>query len=386
MAKYKKRADGRYYTRIGTGEFDETGKEIYVDVYGRSISEFERKKEAVKTQILTDGYVDDKDTTFSQYKWHWYKTYVENTTLSHNRKMAYKNILKNHTEKLDRLRLKSITKSNIQECYNILNGHPDLQHELYITVNQIFKCAIDDRLLVKNPAQNITKTKAKNQKKRALTKIERNAIKNADFTLQEKCFIFLLQYAGLRRQEILSLTKPDIDFFDDQIRVNKAIEFIGERPNLKDTKTEDGERYIDILSPLRPVLKEYVGQLNTLLLFPNSSGSVMSKTQYRRFFEKLKIKINVAAGGKHHYEKIIKEKKTVYKLVFDIDMCQGLSAHTFRHEYATILYYSGVDLLEAIRLFGHADTKTMTNIYTELRKEESCSKDKLNKYLEEKYG
>ena len=67
-------------------------------------------------------------------------------------------------------------------------------------------------------------------------------------------------------------------------------------------------------------------------------------------------------------------------------MCQGLSAHVFRHEYATILYYSGIDILEAIRLFGHADSKTMTDIYAELRKEESNSKDKLNQYLEEKYS
>lgn len=384
MARYKKRADGRYYRSLPTGIIDDnTGEEIRVSVYGRSITEFEANKDAVKAQLLNGTYANDKDITFSEYKWHWFETYIENTDKSYNRKRIYRNTLKNHTAGLDPIPLGSIKKSQIQEGYNKLNGSPDLQHEYKITLNQIFECAIDDGLISKNPTRNITITKRKRKKKRALTKIERAAIKKADFTLQERCFVGLLHYAGLRRQEILAITKPDIDLFDDKIRINKAIEFIGERPNLKDTKSEDGERFIDILAPLKPVLEEYMQQLNTLLLFPNSAGSVMSRTQYRRFFEKIKLKINTAAGGRHHYQKNDKGK---YNLVYDIDMCQGLSAHVFRHEYATILYYSGIDILEAIRLFGHADSKTMTDIYAELRKEESNSKDKLNQYLEEKYS
>lgn len=382
MTRYKKRKDGRYHTTIGTGMFNEEGKEIRIPVYGYSISEFEANKDAVKAQVLTDTYAYDKGTTFSEYKWHWFKTYIEDTDKSHNRKQAYRNAVKNHTGTLDPIALGEIKKSQVQEGYNKLNGSPDLQHEYKLVVNQIFECAIEDGLISKNPAKNLSISKRKKKKKRALTRIEREAIKTADFTLQERCFVELLHYAGLRRQEILALTKPDINFYDDTICINKAIEFIGERPNMKDTKSEDGERFIDILAPLRPILKEYTQQLNTLLLFPNSSGTVMSKTQYRRFFEKIKLKINTAAGGKHHYEK---DAKGRYKLAYDIDMCQGLSAHVFRHEYATILYYSGIDILEAIRLFGHADSKTMTDIYTELRKEESCSKEKLNKYLEEKY-
>lgn len=384
MARYKKRADGRYYTSIPTGIIDdETGEEIRVPVYGRTISEFEANKDAVKAKILTGTYANDKGTTFSEYKWHWFDTYIKNTNISYNRKRMYRNTLKNHTGNLDSVALGNIIKSQVQEGYNKLNSSPDLQHEYRLALNRIFECAIEDGLILKNPIKNITITKRKRKKKRALTKLERQVIKNVDFTLEERCFVQLLHYAGLRRQEILAITKPDIDLIDDKIRINKAIEFIGERPNLKDTKSEDGERYIDILEPLRPTLKEYVQQLDTLLLFPNAQGTVMSKTQYRRRFEKIKIKINTAAGGKHHYEKNAKGR---YKLVYDIDMCQGLSAHVFRHEYATILYYSGIDILEAIRLFGHADSKTMTDIYTELRSEESGSKDKLNKYLSEKYS
>lgn len=387
MARYKKRPDGRYHTTIGSGQFDENGKEIRIPVYGYSISEFEANKDEVRAQLLTGSYANDKNTTFSNFKWQWYKTYIENTDLSHARKQAYRNTLNNHTGELDALALGAITKTHVQNGYNALNGHPDLQHEYKITVGQIFRTAIEDRLISRNPADNLTLAKKKRKKKRALTKIERDAIPRADLTLKERCFVMMIWYAGLRREEILALTSSDIDLSDDIISVHNIVEFIGERPNLRDyAKTPQGERDIDILSPVKPILKEYIKQLDGLILFPNNQGTLMSKTQYRRFFEKIKIKVNEAAGGRHHYERIQTGKHVKYKLVFDIDMCKGLSAHVFRHEYATILYYSGVDLLEAIRLFGHADSKTLTDIYAELRKEESKSKDKLNEYLTKRYG
>lgn len=387
MARYKKRPDGRYYTTIASGEFDEDGKEIRIPVYGRTIPEFEANKDAVRAQILSGSYANDKNTTFSRYKWQWFKTYIQDTELSHARKELYRNTLKNHTGALDALALGSIRRTQVQDGYNALNGHPDLQHEYKITVNQIFRAAIDDQLIAKNPADNLTISKAKKKKKRALTKIERYAIPRADLALKERCFIETLRYTGLRREEILALTRSDIDLNHDTLSVNNIVEFIGERPNFRNyTKTPQGERVIDILAPLKPILEEYLQQLDGLIVFPNAQGTLMSRTQYRRFFDKIKLKINDAAGGRYHYDKIQNGKKARYRLVYDIDLCKGLSAHVFRHEYATILYYSGVDLLEAIRLFGHSDSKTLTDIYAELRKEESKSKDKLNEYLTKTYS
>ena len=380
MAKYKKRKDGRYHTTIGTKHIDANGKEIRIPVYGNSISEFEKNKDKVKAELHLGLYANDRNTLFRDYKEHWHKIYVENTKLSHNRKQSYKGLIKNHTSKLDPFEIGKIKKSDVQESYNDLNGHPATQHEFKITVNQIFKCAIDDGLIVKNPASNIKTTRAKKDKvkNRALTKEERKAITTVDFTLKEKCFVLMLQYTGARRGEIIPLTKNDINLKNDKIVIDKAVEFIGEKPNLKDTKTFKGERAVDVLNPLKSILAQYTKSLDTPLLFPNEKGTIMTKAQYRRFFEVIKIKVNTALGGKH--------ERQGGKIVFTIDMCKNFTAKAFRHEYATILYYSGVDLLEAIRLFGHADTKTLTDIYAELREEESNSRSKLNEYLEQNYS
>jgi len=386
--KYVKRKDGRYHTSIDTGRIDENGKRIRIDVYGTSLREFEEKIDKIKADLSNGTYIVEKDTTFAEYAKHWLQIYVEDTSLSHNRKQSYRNTVRNHLTVLNSIPIQKIVKSDVQKGYNELSGHPDLQNEYKITVNQIFRCAIDDGLLIRNPAQNITLEKRRKTKRRALTDIEKKYIPLADFTLKEKCFVYLLWYAGLRRQEIICLTKKDVA--GNAINVNKAVEFIGEHPNLKDTKTIDGEREIPILSPLEGVLRQYYGECDNLYLFANSDGKIMSRTQYRRFWEGIKVKINDAAGGKSHYEAVkkVKDGKTSYsyKRVFDIDLTEGLTAHTFRHEFATILYYSGVDLLDAIRIFGHSDSKTMTDIYTELRKAESDSATKINSYLEKKYA
>ena len=87
----------------------------------------------------------------------------------------------------------------------------------------------------------------------------------------------------------------------------------------------------------------------------------------------VKRKINLAAGGKHEW----KNGKTD----FVDDRCKGLTSHVFRHEFATILYYSGLDLLDAIDNFGHADVQVMLDIYVELRKDSNDSREKIDEYL-----
>ena len=46
-----------------------------------------------------------------------------------------------------------------------------------------------------------------------------------------------------------------------------------------------------------------------------------------------------------------------------------LTPHYFRHNYASILYRSGVDVLTAQQYLGHADPATTMRIYTHLADE-----------------
>ena len=371
MAKYKKRKDGRYKTSITTNVLDENGKKKRVYVYGKSIAELERNKAEALTNLERGIYVFDKDMLFKDYKWNWLKLYKsgrEDNTIA-----GYRNILKNHTSCLDNLRLIDIKKSDVQSGYNALSGHQDLQRRFYQTVNQILNAAIDDGLLYKNVAQSIEKESYRRKKKRALTTNERAHIDTADFDEEEKLLAYLLLYTGMRRQEVIPLTRFDVNFRSGKIYVNKAIKFVGEKAVLKDTKTYSGEREIYILDPLKPILKDYISHLKGSLLLPGKNNDYMTKTQYRTLFERVKRKLNTACGGTHHWEN--------GRIKFDVDMCSGLGSHTFRHEFATMLYYSGIDMMEAVEMMGHADSKMILDTYAEIRKQEKNSADKINSFL-----
>ena len=75
----------------------------------------------------------------------------------------------------------------------------------------------------------------------------------------------------------------------------------------------------------------------------------MSQGAYRRFWDRIRNKINAYLGG-----------------TSAISLVDGLSAHTFRHNYATMLYYNGIKPKEAQRLLGHSSIKITLELYTHL--------------------
>lgn len=382
-SKYKKTSAGYYYAAIKTGIFKEDGKEIIEHVYAKSIAEFERKKDVAKSKILTGTYANDKDITFAVYKKRWYETFIETSALAHGTKKGYLSILNNHTSHLDPISLGDIKVSDVQLGYNRLSGKPNPQARYRLVVRKILRAAMNDYLISRNPADEIQITKQRKKKKRALTELEKKAIPKAEFTLQEKAFVYTLLYTGMRRQEILALTMSNIDLDKDEISITNGLSFEGNKPVVSHTKTEGSDRTVHILKPLKSILADYMNHTNSFILFPNSDGAYMSKTYYKRFYERIYRKINVAAGGSY---RTVKDERGRSKQICIIDMCKGLTAYTFRHEYATTLYYSGIDLMEACRLMGHANTRMLTDVYAELQKKESNSKSKLDAYVLERYA
>ena len=212
---------------------------------------------------------------------------------------------------------------------------------------------------------------------RSIAELERIHLEDLELDPQASTLLHMLLYTGMRRQEIIPLSRFDINFARKKITVNKAVKFVGETAVLKDTKTDSGEREIYLLDPLADVLKKYLSTLQGNLLFPGTDGSYLKKSQYRRLFERIKRTLNTACGGTHHYEN--------GRIKFDLDMCPGLGSHTFRHEYATMLYYSGIDIMEAVEIMGHSNSKMLLDTYAELRRQEGKSIQKLNDFAKKSY-
>ena len=176
----------------------------------------------------------------------------------------------------------------------------------------------------------------------------------------------LLFYFGLRRGECLALTKSDIDFKKKILTVNKAVVFDVNTPIVKTgAKSDAGNRTIPIPESVSSYLKGYLKSINTFYLFPGKNTEVLSKTQYVKMWERIIKKMNDAVTSE-------KEK------IIGAQPIQGLTAHIFRHNYCTMLYYSGISQKKAVELMGHSDIKMIMEVYAHLDEEKEGVQEKLN--------
>ena len=355
----KKQKNGLY--RAGIKLPDGTTKWLSA----KTVVELEQKKAAVRNDLHLGIYADDKGFTVERWGQRWLELYKADK--SYSTYHGYQNILKNHLTPILDIKLKDLRKSDIQICINNASGHYDIQRRIKLMLNQMLEAAIEDGLVYRNVSKNAHCPKKPPTRKRALTKAERDVIPTLDFTPKEKAFIYLLWYTGMRPEEVRALTVNDIDFKSNLITVNKASAFESNRTELRAPKTEAGNRVIDILEPLRAPLSEYISEVDNLYLFTQKDGSLMSQTSYRRFWSKIYKKINNALGGNSSVK------------------ATDITPYVFRHEYATILYYSEVDVKEAARLMGHKDTRLILEVYAELDAGKSNSKSKLEAYLKTAY-
>jgi integrase len=196
--------------------------------------------------------------------------------------------------------------------------------------------------------------------------IENESIFKADLTERERAFIYLGKYAGLRRGEILALTKSDFDLKACTVSVNKTVVFKKNDGEIKHCpKSDAGFRTIPMPDVLYDFIKSYLKGINGLCLFSMQDGGICTKSSFRKLWDSILRKLNIAAGG-----------------VGSIKPISGLTPHILRHDYATNLYYTGVDIKTAQKLLGHNNIKMTLEIYTHLKQDNEDVMSKLNKRYE----
>lgn len=353
--QYKKRKDGGYSTRVSTGKYDENGKAIVVNVWGKTRAELEAKVTQIKAEVLKGTYTTGGSLTFGAYARKWLE--VEKAGLSEKSRRKYKNAI-DHLAEIHNLKLKDITRQDIVACINAQDGHPDSQRMIRLTARAILDAAIEDGLIYRNAATKIKLARHKPKEKRPLTDYERRAIDRIAWEPQEQIMVVLLRYFGLRFGEIGGLMKSDIDFRHDCVHVRRAVTYTKGQTVIKDPKSAAGVRSVDAPEGVLNRLKGPMKQIPGLYLFSGSDGAPLSQWALRHIWEGIYVKINTYSNGMEKLEPI------------------KLTPHVFRHSYATDLYYAGVDVKTAQRLLGHSSVSVTLGIYTHLT-DKGDTKEKL---------
>lgn len=367
MGKYKKRKDGRYATTVMIG-YKADGRPDNVFLSAKTEKELRDKIVEVKMKMKTGELIKQSDTLLKDYAVSWLDTYKASASI--NTKAMYTNVVNKHiVPELGHLPLNKLVRSDVQKLINDNQQHIRTCEIIKMTLVQILNSAIDDKLLHENVAKKITLPKHHKTEKRALTDLEKTAIKKADFTPTERAIVMLLFYFGLRRGELLALTKSDINLRKKTLTINKTVIFDVNKPIVKPgTKSDAGNRTIPIPNDAVAFLKNFLRTVNTFYLFPGRNTETFSKTQYVKAWERIIKKMNDAVTTD-------KQKAVGTQLI------TGLTAHIFRHNYCTMLYYSGISQKKAVELMGHSDLKMIMEVYAHLDEEKEAVQDKLDKAI-----
>lgn len=381
MAKYKKRPDGRYATSAIIG-YDEHGKPKRKTLYGRTIMELDKKVADFKSLQNKGIIIDDGGMTVRQWSEKWLELYKADK--AYNTFMMYKRTVDNHIiPSLGSIRLSALKKHQIQELLNniIQSGHQRTAELVKLTLHQIIQQAIIEEYIYKDVTVGLSLPKKEKPKKRALTDAEKALIQKADLSPKERAFIDLLYYTGVRRGEALALMVSDIDFVNKKVKINKNLVMKDKISEVKQSpKTEAGNREIPIPDKLFKSLKNHVSDISSVYLFTMQNGELMTKSSFRRFWDNILDKINIAAGGEKYKRTDLQKEneKPSLRLIAD-----DITPHMFRHTYATSLYYAGIDIKTAQALLGHSSIQMTMDIYTHLDDKKILSAgDKLNNFFD----
>ncbi len=248
------------------------------------------------------------------------------------------------------------------------------------TQNQAFNALVflyEQVLQLSLKGKNISAVRAK-QKIHVPVVLSKDEVKTILFHTSDiyNLMLMLLYGCGLRMSELLRLRIKDIDFglnnvyiFDSKSQRDRVVPLpqkatenlhihIASVGKTHQLDLEDGFGYVDLPYGLERKYPNANREFKWQFLFPMKKTSIDPRTGKR----------------KRHHVLETTFSKALRSAVIKSGIPKKISAHTFRHSYATHLLQSGIDIRTIQELLGHKSLQT-TMIYTHVVK--SLSADRL---------
>lgn len=359
------RKDGVYQGRYK----DRFNKIKYI--YGTKLSEVKKElavaiAENVQfTSIRDDIKLDD-----------WFKRWVEvykKKSVRPNTLREYTHIYnKNISPILGNHNINSFVKSDIQQLIDKIaddNYKYERQSKIKVILNDMFSRAIEDDLMIKNPAKGVKLRADKELKAFTLTtKQQIEFLEASKGTFYDNLYNVALN-TGLRPGELFALTLDDIHFDEGYIDVNKTLVY---QKYLDDTcktfhieppKTKQSYRQVPINSEclkylekqfeLKDIVKCKRPKEQNNYLFVTSYNTPLNSQVYSDSIKAIVKQINLARSFDNEFP------------VF--------SGHTLRHTFATRCFESGVEPKVVQSYLGHATLKMTMDLYTHVTEERAAA-------------
>ena len=351
------RKDGRWEGRYVVGR-DGKGFPITKNVLAKTKAECAAKLEQLRENLEVPAPEPPKPgISLGDWLDYWYQTYKK-ASLRPNTQMSYERRIYQHIiPALGYIQLDKLTTAEIQQFYTLLkqNGRL-LRRELYgeglsdqtvrgihTTLRAALNRAVEEKLLVRNPADGCKPPSDKPREMQVLTpeEIQRLLIQ----AREDGCYeLLLLELStGLRRGEILALQWSDLNLRTGALRVERQVHRVRGELILSPPKTRAGNRTVILPAPVRKVLKAYRTTTHSRWMFPSpvKEDSPMDPAAVRKRLQ----------------------------TVLDRAECKWLRFHDLRHTFATASLEHGMDVKTLATIIGHVSSSTTLNIYAHVTDE-----------------
>ena len=377
-SRVKKRPDGRYMMQIYLGMVD--GKRKYKSVYGATPKEVEAKAEEIRGMMGKGLDITAQRDKFSQWADDLYRIKAA-SGVTQGQKQNYYHAIEWWKEQFAPYSISDVRADDIERALLWMqeNGYAARTINFYRSViTQIMERAVGRAIQV-NPAKlvQLSGMGQPAEKRRALTEEEQQWIWDTPHRAQPAAIIMML--SGLRRGELSALTWADVDTVNQTITVNKTVEYSpdGKAYIRNMTKSAAGMRVVYI--PRK--LADYLDTLprSNLLVYPSASGRMMTASAWKAVWQSYMAELNRKYGQRTPADLERMKKPGRHKLDMTIP---PITLHWLRHTFCTLMYFAGVDAVQACAQMGHADVTTTLKIYTHLdQQHKRRSMDKLDAYL-----
>lgn len=328
---------------------DENGKQIRKRIYGETKMDIAMNEAAARLEFAK-GH-NPSLVTFKEYSEQWLQTYKCNRGI--NTIEMYNNTFKKFAS-INHRKITDITQTDLQKIIAANSDKPGSCEKIRLTLRQIFKAAVNDGIITKNPADDLEIPKKPKVVHFALDDDQKKALDELNLADMDRMYLLCLRNFGLRPEEARALTAAKFDLKKRTVVIDQAIIFDKNNAVLKSTKT-DNVRVLPIPDALLPELESYLVELKTDYLFTKRDGHPLTHSSNVKLWNRIRTALCVKLYGNDNDE--------------NMSRLSGFTPYVFRRAYATQLYYSGISLKKAAQLMGHADTNMIIKIYAQLDEE-----------------
>lgn len=334
MKKYKYRKD-----------FTVNGRRYIIRA--NSAKELMEKEVKKRIQIEQDGGVIDSSITLRDWADQCVETYkTKQKDITRKKYVARMEhcILKH----IGDMRLKDIKPLHCQQVLNEQAGNSRTQvNEVYQQLRFLFRHAVANELIRKDPTEHIVKPDFTVGHRRALTATERKYFIQVGLSDRRYYYFMLMLFCGCRPSEAREVMGYDIRILSNGL---PAL-------HIRGAKTANSDRTV----PIPPEFYEYIRDIPPdEPVAMTERGGRITENNRARIWSSYTRQINIAMGCKMYRNALVPP----YPLAPD------LVPYCLRHEYCTELARRGIDIRIAQKLMGHSDIHLTANIYTNLNQDD----------------